>query len=79
MKIGKSVDINRRFTGYRKETKRAIYPIARWQPSCDFLVTDFEQAALSLLPEECRERGDWYRIDPQTAIEALETVRGYAA
>jgi hypothetical protein len=76
VKIGKSVNINARFIDYRKETKRDIRLVTKWQPSCDFLVTGFEGAALSLLPEERRVNGDWYAIDPETAIRAVRWISG---
>ena len=77
VKIGKSVNINRRFTQYRRETRRSIWPIARWQLTCDFLITNLEEAAQRLLPEERRVQGDWYRVKPNIAVKAVETVRGW--
>ena len=76
VKIGKSVTVSARFIGYRKTIYRDIFPVMKWQASCDFLIHGFENAALSLLPESRRVRGDWYRIEPETAIRALLWVKG---
>ncbi len=76
VKIGKSVNVSARFIGYRKETKRDIQAVAKWQPSCDFMIHDFETMALGLLPEERRIRGDWYSIEPDTAVRAVQWVVG---
>lgn len=76
VKIGKSVNVSARFISYRKVTKRDIQVVAKWQPSCDFLIHGFEDMALNILPEERRVRGDWYAIEPDTAVRAVRWVAG---
>ena len=75
-KIGKSVNVSARFQYYRRETRRDIRLVAKWQPSCDWIVLDFEAMAQARLPQELRVNGDWYSIEPDTAVRAVQWVAG---
>jgi hypothetical protein len=73
-KIGKSVNVSARFIYYRKRMKHDVHPVAKFQPTCDFLIFHLEEAAIQLLPAEQRAWGDWYRVPPDVAVEAVTTV-----
>jgi len=73
-KIGKSVNVSARFIHYRKRMKHDVRPVARFQPTCDFLITKPESAAIALLPVSAWVWGDWYRVPPSVAIEAVTTI-----
>ena len=78
-KIGKSVNVSQRLQSYRKGLKRDVRVHAKYQPTCDFLIIEPEEAAIALLPKALRVRGDWYRVPPMQAIDAVETVLGEVA
>jgi hypothetical protein len=78
-KIGKSVNVSARFIGYRKRLKHDVRVVAKYQPTCDFLIPHQEAAAIGLLPPDARAWGDWFRVPPAMAVAAVTRILGDSA
>lgn len=78
-KIGISRRVNVRVSQHRQQKKAPIELLHEQVGGCDYTASIREERALSLLPQDRRTQGDWFAVEPATAIMAVQAVCDEAA